>query len=80
MSVCAALVLASPALYGTAAAYGLSDFSPGPVKELDRAMAMARINRCTTLAGALDTYAKGLIEANGVYIATASPLSRHQEL
>ncbi|MCF2662473.1 M56 family metallopeptidase [Pseudoflavonifractor phocaeensis] len=80
VSVCAALVLASPALYGTAAAYGFSDFSPAWAKELDRAMAMARINRCTTLAGALDTYAKGLIEANGVYIATASPLSRHQQL
>ncbi|MDY3905812.1 MAG: M56 family metallopeptidase [Lawsonibacter sp.] len=80
VSVCAVVVLASPALWGTAAAYGFSDFSPGPIKELDRAMAMARINRCTTLAGALDTYAKGLIEANGVYIAAASPLSRHQEL
>jgi hypothetical protein len=42
--------------------------------------ALIRLNRCETLAGALDTYAKGLIYQNGCYIATASPLSRYDKM
>lgn len=80
VSLCIILVLGCSTLLGTASAYGTEQFRPVAVSELDQAMAMARLNRCTTLAGALDTYAKGLILENGIYIATASPLSRHNEL
>ena len=47
---------------------------------MELSMAAARISRCTTPAGALDTYARGLITGNGIYLATASPLSAHEAL
>ena len=80
VSVCAALLLASPCIIGTAATYHSSDFEPLTMEELTRSMAMSRLNRCTTMAGALDTYAKGLMLNNGVYIATASPLKQQAAL
>lgn len=80
VSVCVAVVLAVPVLAGTAASYSGSICRPNAPSELDRAMAMTRIQRCATVAGALDTYAKGLMYENGIYIAMASPLSRHPEL
>lgn len=51
-----------------------------PVSELDSAMVMARLNRCSTKAGALDTYAKSLMFDNGIYLAMVSPLEEHEEL
>lgn len=80
VSVCVAVVLAVPVLMGTAASYSGNICRPNATSELDRAMAMTRIQRCATVAGALDTYAKGLMYENGIYIAMASPLSRHSEL
>jgi len=80
VSVCILIVLANPTLAGSAIAYDLQTFLPGPIGELDQAMAAARIHRCSTMAGALDTYAKGLMTENGVMIAAASPLSAHQDL
>lgn len=47
---------------------------------LHRLMAATRINRCTSLAGAVDTYAKGLMYNQGVYLAAASPLSKQGAL
>ncbi len=80
VSVCILCILVSPVLAGTSSAFRDEHYRPIHPKELDAAMAMARINRCTTIAGALDAYAKGLIYSNGVYLAMASPLSRHPEL
>jgi len=80
VSLCIAAVLLGPTLAGSANAYGASTLRPGPVKELDEAMAAVRLSRCTTPAGAIDAYAKGLLYENGVYIAAASPLSRHEDL
>lgn len=79
VSVCTILALLTPVLVGTAADY--SDYTmPVEEKELDEAMTMARLNRCSTKAGALDTYAKGLMYENGIYIAMVSPSERHAEL
>lgn len=82
VSVCIAIVLASPVLRGTAAeeVYLLPSYAPIEIEKLDEAMAMARLYRCTTVAAALDTYAKGLYQENGVYIATVSSLSKHEEM
>ena len=80
VSVCIVMVLAVPALAGTELTYSQSDYEPKRLYELDKAMAMARLNRCTTVAGALDTYAKGLLLENGVYIATVTPTEQHAEL
>lgn len=80
VSVCIILVLFSLLGSGNTYTYRAMDYQPGPFRELEKAMAMARLNRCTTIAGALDTYAKGLMLENGIYIATASSLSMHDEL
>ncbi len=80
VSLCIILLLGAPAIIGIAGTYDISDYQPQTESALTRAMAMARIRRCTTMAGALDTYAKGLLLHNGIYLATASPLSSHADL
>ena len=80
VSVCIVLVLAVPAMAGTEITYSQNDYEPKQLHELDKAMALARINHCTTVAGALDTYAKGLLSENGVYIATVTPAYYHEAL
>ena len=79
VSVCVAVALAAPLLVGTVALAGQDAYT---VRSggLDRAMALTRLRRCTTLAGALDTYAKGLRYGYGLYLATASPLSEQERL
>ena len=78
-SVCIAVVLATPLLLGTASA-DTGHMHPGPQRELDRSLAAARTTRCRTPAAALDTYAKGLLYDNGVFLAAASPFEKHEEL
>ena len=79
VSVCVAVALAAPLLVGTVALAGRDAYTVRP-GELDQAMALTRLRRCTTLAGALDTYAKGLRYGYGLYLATASPLSEQARL
>lgn len=83
VSVCSIILLLVPMIIG----YAKTDYTPinnpyqiGPVAELDRAMVRARMDRCETIAGALDTYAKGLVYENGLYIAIASSYEKHREL
>lgn len=78
-SVCIAVVLATPLLLGTASA-DTGHMHPGPQRELDRSLAAARTTRCQTPAAALDTYAKGILYDNGVFLAAASPFEKHEEL
>lgn len=81
VSVCAGVVLLCASLFGTYA-QGIE------VGSRDRedawgfawAMASARLAHCTTVAGALDTYAKGIMYENGIYLAAASPLSTQEGL
>lgn len=80
VSVCIVLVLLVPCLVGTDRSYAESLLMPMRGKDLTRSMAMARVVRCETMAGAIDTYAKGLMLQNGVYIAIASPVETHEEL
>lgn len=80
VSICIVFVLAWPLLVSSSYAYETDLFRPVQTEELTQAMALARINRCTTMAGALDTYAKGLIRENGIYLATASPFEKHEAL
>ena len=80
VSICILAVLAAPALVGTAASSNSSQFQPTDTRMLAQAMSTTRIQRCTTVAGALDTYAKGLILKNGIYIASASSLSLQEDL
>lgn len=80
VSVCITFVLLVPTMTGTVTAIDAADYTPGSISDLPKAMAMARIQRCDTVAGALDTYAKGLLHENGIYIAMTSPLSEHEAL
>ena len=76
-SVCVAVALGAPLLLGTQAKSVYSGGCPLP-DSLDNAAAMAsaRTVRCTTPAGALDTYGKALLEQNGAYRAMCAPLDQ----
>ncbi|MBQ8830496.1 MAG: M56 family metallopeptidase [Oscillospiraceae bacterium] len=80
VSLCIVVFTASILLSGSSYTVSQQDLMPVWENELDRSMAVVRINRCGTIPGALDTYAKGLILENGVYLAAASPLDAHDEL
>ena len=80
VSVCIALVLAIPTLAGTASSYSTDWHQPVTERELHRSMAMLRLYRCSTMAGALDTYAKGMMDSNGVCLAAVSPLDKQAEI
>lgn len=70
-SCCITLLLLVTCLTGTAAGPSdqvlTDDWSP------TRTLAEARLNRCTTVAGAVDAYAKGLAEGSRLYLLAASP-------
>lgn len=78
-SVCIVLVLAAPLLLGSSGT-DIGHMYPNELDGLDRSLAAARTTRCRTPAAALDTYAKGLIYDNGVFLAAASPFEKHGEL
>lgn len=80
VSVCIMVFTASIILSGSKYSVSLQDMLPVKESELRYSMAVVRINRCETVAGALDTYAKGLILKNGVYLAAASPMDMQEEL
>lgn len=80
VSVCVGIMLIVPVLNGIAYEYDEEDYWPETSEGLHSAMALARVNRPTTLAGALDAYAKGLIYENGIYIASASSLEKQEDL
>lgn len=78
--LCMALLLGNAAIEGQAEVTADAWQHPEKESELDYALAESRLQRCTTLAGALDTYAKGILYQNGIYLAVASPLSEHGSL
>lgn len=80
VSVCIGILLLFAAFVGQTQAGNDKIYQPLNYKALQYSLANARISRCTTLAGALDTYAKGLMLENGVYIATVSPMEKQAEI
>lgn len=78
--VCIAVVLANASLQERALAEEGAWQYPAGRNGLDYALAKSRVERCLTPAGALDTYAKGVLYKNGIYLATASPVSAQAEL
>lgn len=78
VSVCIVLFLILPCLYG----YGveLKNYNPASENEFNFAVASARSARCTTMAGALDTFSKGVAQKNGVMLLCAVPEERHEEI
>jgi hypothetical protein len=47
---------------------------------LQQALSSARISRCTTVAGAIDTYAKAIMYYNEIYMLAASPMDMQKEI
>lgn len=80
VSICIILVLGFPMLRHTGYAYDNNLYQPVDISQLHQSMALSRIQRPTTLAGALDTYAKGLMLENGIYLASASSLDKQCEI
>ncbi len=72
VGVCSVIVLGVALLTGAQAGYS----ETGSVTQ---ALAISRLERCTTLAGALDVYAHGLSDGNAMYLASVSPMSRQEE-
>ena len=72
VGVCSVIVLGVALLTGAQAGYR----ETGSVTQ---ALAISRLERCTTLAGALDVYAHGLSDGNAMYLASVSPMSRQEE-
>ncbi len=81
VSVCIAIILSLPCLFVNAG-YSASNniYYPQTEYQYQKALAYVRINRPTTIAGAIDTYAKALIENNGIMLLAASPVEKHQEI
>lgn len=79
IAACTAVTLCAALLTGAAADHSDRRLqNPRNEGELVAALSASRLNRCTTLAGALDTYAKALLCGRGVYFAMSTPLSEQE--
>ena len=79
IAACTAVALCAALLTGVAADHSDRRLqAPRNEGELVAALSASRLNRCTTLAGALDTYAKALLCGRGVYFAMSTPLSEQE--
>jgi len=81
VSICIILVLFWPTIVGSAATYDMMDYKYyNDNATLEKSMAIARVNRCGTIAGAIDMYTKGIYKMNGAYVASASSFSEHERI
>ncbi|MBQ2902140.1 MAG: hypothetical protein IJE49_09875 [Agathobacter sp.] len=79
VSICIILTLFWPTIIGSAVTYDKNDYLY--YNDTYRSsMTIARINRCSTVAGAIDMYAKGVYLMNGGYVASASSFSEHERI
>lgn len=79
-SVCVVVVLAASSLVGMVdkeePLYDMIYFGP----KTDREVAVSHLNYCTTVAGALDTYAKGIINESSLCLAMATTGETQKEM
>lgn len=81
VSFCIAIILSLPCLFVSAGFSADNDiYFPKTEYEYQKAIVYSRINRCTTVAGAIDTYAKALMDKSGIMLLTASPTEKHEEI
>lgn len=78
VSVCIILLLIFPCLVGSA--MEIKEYYPESQSEFNMAVASARSSRCTTVAGALDSFAKALSQKNGIMMLLATPVDMHEEI
>lgn len=82
-AVCTAAMLASPLVLGTpvqAADFSSASLVTDGSVQSAHLLAQTRVSRCTTLAGALDTYAKALLNGNHAYYLMVSPPEHRPQL
>ena len=75
VSVCIVIILAVSLAVGTSPAKA---YAKGSFTQLN--LASARSIPCTTYVGALDAYAKAILEQSGAYRAMCAPISMQAEL
>lgn len=80
VSLCIILVLLTPTVFGATSDYGDEIYNPETKTELYRSMAYTRVEKCGTAAGALDTFARGVIYRNGLCVAIASPAEEQENI
>lgn len=80
VSVCVILVLAAPLLVGVRSEAVEVHRTFSVSFDKTAALASARTVRCTTYAGAFDTYAKAVLDRNLLYRAMCAPLDEQNEL
>lgn len=80
VSFCIILVLLTPTVFGATSNYGDEIYNPKTKTELYRSMAYTRVESCGTVAGALDTFARGVIYRNGLCVAIASPYAEQEKI
>ena len=82
VSVCAALVLATPLIFGTQSVNIYDEKGYFSHRRTDAAISLssARTVWCTTPAGALDAYGKALLTHSGAYRAMCAPLDKMDEI
>lgn len=80
VSFCIILVLLTPTVFGATINYGDEVYNPETKTDLYRSMAYTRVESCGTVAGALDTFARGVIYKNGLCVAIASPSAEQEKI
>lgn len=80
VSFCIILVLLTPTVFGATSNYGDEIYNPETKTDLYRSMAYTRVEKCGTVAGALDTFARGVIYKNGLCVAIASPSAEQEKI
>ncbi len=80
VSFCIILVLLTPTVFGATSNYGDEIYNPETKIDLYRSMAYTRVESCGTVAGALDTFARGVIYRNGLCVAIASPSAEQEKI
>lgn len=76
VSICAIIVLALSLSFGVQA----STVDDSIYDSMRLSVASARSIRCTTLAGAFDTYGKAILDQNGIYRIMCAPEAMQKEL
>lgn len=79
VGVCAVIVLGTALLTGARADYGSVDYAGTAAgRGALRLLAVSRVSRCDTVAGAVDVYAQGLETGNLLYLAMSAPLEEQE--
>lgn len=80
VSVCVFVALAAPVFAGTEATEYDQGYANLDYYNSQMNMAKARLNRCTTPAGAIDTWVKGMVFEQTAFLAAVTPYEMQGEL